>query len=105
MNKFENIVKKTKEKLKIKTDKELAERLNMSTSTFSERKRTNSIPHNEIIEICITENLDINEIYTEKRNIIEINHKEENIKNLENLNEKQQEYIYHLIKAELAKEI
>jgi len=104
MNNFEKIILNLKEALNIGSDKELSIKLNMKTNTFSERKRTNSIPHNEILELCITENLNLNEIYTDNK-IIEnkINYKNEIINNLELLNENQIKYIYHLTEAEKLK--
>ncbi len=104
MNKFEIIVKKLKKALNISTDKELAIKLNMSVTTFSERKRTNSIPNNEIIELCISEKLDLNEIYSESVNTIKVDYKLEIINNLEKLNEQQIKYIYHLTEAEKLKQ-
>ncbi|MDD2896709.1 MAG: helix-turn-helix domain-containing protein [Aliarcobacter sp.] len=104
MNNFEKIILNLKDALKIGSDKELSIRLNMKTNTFSERKRTNSIPHNEILELCITENLNLNEIYTDNKVIKnEINFKEEIINNLELLNENQIKYIYHITEAEKLK--
>lgn len=104
MNNFEKIIFILKEALKIDSDKELSIRLNMKTNTFSERKRTNSIPHNEILELCISENLNLNDIYTDNRVIKnEINFKEEIINNLELLNENQIRYVYHITEAEKLK--
>ena len=100
MNNFEKIILNLKESLNIGSDKELAIKLNMKTNTFSERKRTNSIPHNEILELCISENLNLNEIYTDNKVIKnEINFKEEIINNLELLIENQIKYIYHIVEA------
>lgn len=104
MNNFEKIIFNLKEALKIVSDKELSIRLNMKTNTFSERKRTNSIPHNEILELCISENLNLNDIYTDNRVIKnEINFKEEIINNLELLNDNQIKYVYHITEAEKIK--
>lgn len=104
MNNFEKIILNLKKALKIDTDKELSLRLDMKTNTFSERKRTNSIPHNEILELCITEKLDLNEIYTDNRVIKnEVNFKEEVLQIIENSNEKELELFYYLLKAETIK--
>jgi len=103
MNNFEIIIKNLKKSLNIGTDKELALKLNMSTSTFSERKRTKSIPNNEIIELCVTEKLDLNEIYSENQNSSSINYKESIIDTLEELNDTQLKYIYHITEAEKLK--
>lgn len=104
MNNFEKIISNLKKALKIDTDKELSLRLDMKTNTFSERKRTNSIPHNEILELCITEKLDLNEIYTDNKVIKnEVNFKEEILQIIENSNEKELELFYYLLKAETIK--
>lgn len=104
MNNYEKIILNLKESLKIDTDKELSIKLNMKTNTFSERKRTNSIPHNEILELCITEDLNLNEIYTDNKiTKNKINYKNEIINNLELLNENQIKYVYHIAEAEKIK--
>ncbi|MDN5045495.1 helix-turn-helix domain-containing protein [Aliarcobacter butzleri] len=106
MNNFEKIIVNLKEALNITTDKDLAEKLNMKNNTFSERKRTNSIPHNEILEACISEKLDLNKIYTDNPiSNTNLNYKEEIIKNLDFLNENQIRYIYHLTEAERIKNL
>lgn len=61
---FQDVVSNLKSVFNLKSDKELALKLNMKVTTFSERKRTNSIPYQEIIELCIAENININNIYT-----------------------------------------
>jgi len=104
MNNFEKIISILKEKINIKTDKELSEKLGMKTNTFGERKKTNSIPHNEILNLCISENLNLNEIYTENTIINNnINYKEKIIENLEKLNDKELKYFYHWTSGEIAK--
>lgn len=97
MKNLTEITNNLKNALKISSDKDLAELLNMKATAFSERKRTNSIPHNEILELCITENLNINTIYTDKTE--EINYKEELLKTIEELKPKQIEYLYHVAKS------
>ena len=61
---FQDVVSNLKIVFNLKSDKELALKLNMKVTTFSERKRANSIPYQEIIELCIAENININNIYT-----------------------------------------
>ncbi|OCL91375.1 helix-turn-helix domain-containing protein [Arcobacter porcinus] len=101
MENFEKVINKLKKALNVSTDKELAEKLNMKNNTFSERKRTSSLPHNEILSICITEKLDLNSIYTDNTILGKsINYKEEIINNLEIFDEKQIKYFYHLMEAE-----
>lgn len=104
--------KTIRKKLNINTQEELANTLEMKVSRVQdiERGKVKELKANEIINL--QEKLLINYwwILTGKENILieenkEIKYKEENIKNIEKLSDKQQEYIYHLIKAELAKEI
>lgn len=61
---FQDVVSNLKSVFNLKSDKELALKLNMKVTTFSERKRTNSIPYQEIIELCIIENININTIFS-----------------------------------------
>ena len=98
-NNFDEVILVLKNKLNIKTSKDLAERLNLTSTAFSERKRTNSIPFNEIIELCIKEKIDLNEIFfnTLDENI-EIT-KEMVIPQLDLLNKKQLKAIYDLIQS------
>ncbi|TLS72141.1 bacteriophage CI repressor [Aliarcobacter thereius] len=101
MENFEKVITKLKKALNISTDKELAEKLNMKNNTFSERKRTSSLPHSEILSVCLSEKLDLNDIYTDSLNLKKsINYKEEIIKNLEIFDEKQIKYFYYLMEAE-----
>lgn len=97
MKKFKEIIENLKLELNIKSDKELYLKLGMSSTAFSERKRTNSIPHKEILELCISENLNINKIYTDKEQ--EINYKEELIKTIDKLNENDLKSVYHFAKS------
>ncbi len=49
---FIEIINRIKEALNLKSDTALAEVLEMSQSTFAERKRRESIPYEEIIRLC-----------------------------------------------------
>jgi len=130
MENFKELIEYLKIELKINSDKELAEKLGLTSGSFSERKRTNSIPNNKIIDLCVKENLDLNRIYrknvndsgvlnsgnnnkTNENNSINI-HGNVHINNVEQqdkelceiikqLDPKQKEYYYHLMKADLLK--
>jgi hypothetical protein len=57
---FDEVMGRVKKALKIKTDKELAERLNMKETTFNSRKKANSLPFEELLGLANTENWDFN---------------------------------------------
>uniref|UniRef100_UPI0040483943 helix-turn-helix domain-containing protein n=1 Tax=Aliarcobacter sp. TaxID=2321116 RepID=UPI0040483943 len=106
MKNLNDILNRLKESLSIKTDMELAEKLDLSSGVISNWKARNKIPYNEIFTICENNNFDINYIFYNKINDNiqkEENFKENIIKNLDNLNEKQLKYFYHLIESEIAK--
>ncbi|MDD2725396.1 MAG: helix-turn-helix domain-containing protein [Methylovulum sp.] len=61
---FNDVTDRVKKALKIKADYELAERLNMKTTTFNSRKKANSLPYEELLLLSSTENLDFNWVLT-----------------------------------------
>ena len=103
---FEEIINRLIEKLELKNKSELATLMNVSSQTMGNWKIRNKIPFEEIHTICELKNLDSNYIFYNKINDNiqkEENFKENIIKNLDNLNEKQLKYFYHLIESEIAK--
>lgn len=98
MNYFDEVFNRIKEKLGFKSDKEMYEYMGVIQGTFTNWRRRNSIPYDNINSICFKENLDLNYIYSGKKEEIIINYKEENTKILEKLEEKEQEKLYHLLK-------
>lgn len=60
---FESVIDRLKKSLKIKNDYEIAELLNMKATTFNSRKKSGSLPFEEIINLASTEKLDINWIF------------------------------------------
>jgi DNA-directed RNA polymerase specialized sigma subunit len=106
MKNLEDILNRLKKELEIKNDSELAKILDLSGGVISNWKARNKIPYSEIFSICENNNLDINYIFyniKEKKIIEKINYKEEIIKKLEELKEKELKYFYHLIEAEITK--
>ncbi len=61
---FEEVTGRVKKALKIKTDLELAEKINMKATTFNSRKKAQSLPYEELIELANTEKMDFNWLLT-----------------------------------------
>jgi len=66
---FNEVTGRVKKVLKIKEDKQLAELLDLSASSFNGRKKTNSIPYDSILALANKENLDFNWLLTGKGNM------------------------------------
>ncbi len=62
------ILKKLKKALKINTDIQLSEFLNIKPNTISTWKKRNSLDYSSIIAICELYEIDLNEIFFEKKN-------------------------------------
>lgn len=106
MNYFDEIFTRLKELLNFKSDKEMYDFMGVIQGTFTNWRRRNSIPYEQINSICINEKLDLNYILNgvKNENITKNeNFKEKIIQNLEKLNDKELKYFYHLIESELAK--
>ncbi|RXJ98381.1 hypothetical protein CRU98_10100 [Arcobacter sp. CECT 8986] len=101
---FQEIMDKFKKTLNIKSDSEIAEKLDISRQNYSDRKKRNSIPYEEIIKLCKKEKINIDNILNNKDYIYNnIRYKEELYKIIDKLNEKELEYYYHIIKAQIIK--
>jgi len=64
-----NIIDRLKRALKIKTDIELSEFLNIKPNTISTWKKRNSVDFDSIISICELYELDLNEIFLNKKKV------------------------------------
>lgn len=62
------ILKKLKKALKISTDIQLSEFLNIKPNTISTWKKRNSLDYSSIIAICELYEIDLNDIFFEKKN-------------------------------------
>lgn len=128
MNTFEEVIKKLKLKLSIEKDKELYQLMGIKQSTFTNWRARNKIPYEEIITYCNKNNITFSDIFNEEKeqksiignnNIngnnsgihingnVHINNVEQQDKELceliKQLEPKEKEYYYHLIKADLLK--
>lgn len=61
---FDDVIGRLKKALKINNDCELAERINMKPTTFNSRKKSQSLPYEEILVLANTEKLDFNWVLT-----------------------------------------
>ena len=64
-----NVIDRLKKALKIKTDIELSEFLNIKPNTISTWKKRDSVDFDSIISICELYELDLNEIFLNKKKI------------------------------------
>ncbi|RXJ82633.1 helix-turn-helix domain-containing protein [Arcobacter sp. F2176] len=106
MNYFDEVFNRLKEKLNIKTDKEMYEYMGIIQGTFTNWRRREKIPYKEINSICIIEKLDLNYILNGEKSeklIKNINFKEENHKIIEEADNKMNEIFYHILNAERLK--
>jgi len=128
MNTFEEVIKKLKLKLSIEKDKELYQLMGIKQSTFTNWRSRNKIPYEEIITYCNKNNITFSDIFNEEKeqksiignnNIngnnsgvhingdVHINNIEQQDRELceiiKQLDSKQKEYYYHLMKADLIK--
>lgn len=65
-----NVINKLKKSLKIKTDVELSEFLNIRPNTISTWKKRNSVDYDSIISICELYELDLNEILLDRKETV-----------------------------------
>lgn len=103
---IEEIIKRLKEELNLKTDKEIYELMDVSQGVFSNWKARNTIPFLELTTICFDKNIELKYILKGEKNEekeLYTNYKEKITQNLNKLNEKELKYFYHLIESELAK--
>lgn len=61
---FETVIERLKKCLGLQTDAQIAEKIDLTKSAFSERKRRNSIPVSEIELLCEKESINIDYLIT-----------------------------------------
>ena len=66
---FNIIINNLKYELNIDTDRELSERLGLNRGSFSERKVRKSLPYKQIVELCLTQNISLDKIFTDNLSI------------------------------------
>jgi phage repressor protein C with HTH and peptisase S24 domain len=63
-NKFEEVISRAKIALKIASDSELANLLGMSGTAFSNRKKSQSVPYDKLVELLSSRNVDFRWVFT-----------------------------------------
>ena len=63
MTNFEDVIKKIKKINNIKSDKDFASIINLNPDALVQRKKRNSIPHENVIEYCLKNKISIDELY------------------------------------------
>jgi len=67
---FEDVTERIKKALKINHDYELASLMNMKPTTFNSRKKSNSLPYEELLLLADTEKLNFNWLLTGQGNAL-----------------------------------
>jgi hypothetical protein len=62
---FDKIIHKIKKILKVTADKKVAEALGMTSSTFNNRKKRNSIPYPQLIDIANSHNVNLEWLFND----------------------------------------
>ncbi|TLS99926.1 helix-turn-helix domain-containing protein [Aliarcobacter cibarius] len=68
ISKFDQLNSKMKFIFGLKTDKQVAETLELNISTYKNKKKDNEIPYDNVIRICKDKNIDLNWILNLKNN-------------------------------------
>ncbi|MBU3014766.1 helix-turn-helix domain containing protein [Poseidonibacter lekithochrous] len=104
MRNIDDILSRLYDKLGFFKDKEFCEKYELKQNTVSTWKKRNSIPYDLIADISQNENISLDYILNGKEEIsLDIDYKKELIKNLEELNNTQIKYIWHISEAEKLK--
>lgn len=110
MIEIKNILERIKKKLKLKSDKEVAEIMGVPQQNITNWKSRNTIPYLEIISLCLLKNINLIYILTGEKNE-KINDNNENlskneielIQKIKKLNPIQQKIIINKIDGEIMK--
>ena len=104
---FNNILSRLKKIFKIETDKKLAELINMKTSAFNLRKKSGSIPFNELLILAKNNNINLNWLFNGEGTIFLNENFKKNVKDLRHqitlLGDNDIEALNHIIKRMLKK--
>jgi len=104
MSQFEEIFTRLYDKIGISKDSEFCKKYKIASSTLSSWRNRDSIPFEKILEITQNEELSLDYILNGKKEIsTNIDYKSEIINTLEELNNTQLKYIYHITEAEKLK--
>lgn len=101
---FTEIMQRIKEQLNLHSDTQLAEKLGITRSNYSEKKRNNSIPYENLLILCKENNLSIDYLLNNQKKSEKLNNfKKLLINSIENLDEENCKYFYHLVELEIIK--
>ncbi len=104
MRNIDDVLSRLYDKLGFDKDKEFCERYDLKQNTLSTWKKRNSIPYDLIANISQNENISLDYVLNGKKEIkSNIDYKSEIIDTLEELNNTQLKYIYHITEAEKLK--
>lgn len=105
MRNIDSVLSRLYGKLGIDKDIDFCKKYDFKPNTVSTWKKRGSIPYDRIIEISQNANISLDYILTGTENKISsnIDYKNEIISNLEQLNESQMKYVYHITEAEKIK--
>lgn len=88
-NDFDEVMNRLKSMFNISTNVELADKLNLSQTAYSERVRRKSIPYEKVFELCLMSGIDVNYIFGVENNFPKnksMKQISENIKKYKNYN-------------------
>lgn len=106
MKDLDSVIDRIKKTFNVNKDKEIADILGVTNQAFANWRNRNKIPFEEIISLCLRENIDLKYILNgeiDEGKIKKIDFREENHKIIEQINDENQEIIYHILKAESLK--
>lgn len=99
MIEFREILIRLKEYYNLKNDKEIALKIGVEQQNITNWKNRNKIPYEELISLCLKENINIKYILTGDIEKKTINYKEELQKTIEKLNDNDLKSVYHFAKS------
>jgi transcriptional regulator with XRE-family HTH domain len=106
MKSLDDVINRLKQTFNTNKDKEIADLLGVTNQAFANWKNRNKIPYEEIISLCLRENIDLKYIINgeiDEGKIKKLNFREENHKIIEQINDENQEIIYHILQSEKLK--
>jgi len=104
MRNIDDILSRLYDKLGFSKDKDFCEKYELKQNTVSTWKKRNSVPYDLIADISQNENISLDYVLNGKEEIsTNIDYKSEIIDTLEELNNTQLKYIYHITEAEKLK--
>lgn len=104
MNNFTTIMNRIKKEMNLDSDAELCRELGLKTTNYSNKKKENIVPIENIVILCEKNNLSIDFILNNNENSIKITSFKKLLEErISNLNEEDCKLFYHQIELELIK--